>query len=75
MEKSAVGEGDAGLCTGTGSCISNSTPFRWGRGSEVVRNGEPRTLVNRLEKQGSTTRDDGDACSGGGGVVVRDVNG
>lgn len=72
MEKSAVGEGDAGLCTGKESSISNSTPFKWGGGSEVVRNGEPRTLVNSREKRGSTTRDEGDACSGGGGggVVV-----
>ena len=73
MEKSAVGEGDAGRCTGSESSVSNSTPFKWGRASEVVRNGEPRTLANTWEKRGSTTRD-GDAC-GGGGVVVRDVNG
>lgn len=56
---------------GAESSLSSSTPFIW---SEVVRNTDSPGLARRRGKQGSTVGNGDDACSGGGGVVVRDVD-
>ena len=55
MEKSAVGAGDDDLWV-VAPMVSISS---WGRCSGVVRNGEPSTVENSLEKRGSLTLDEG----------------
>jgi len=58
IEKSTVGTGEAGLmdigCGLESICVESDS--KCGKGSAVVRKGEPRTVESKREKWGSTGR-------------------